>query len=382
MYITKEEFKNRRKKVLDYLEDISQSQRINFKSVFKSGSEKVFSNDVKYPFRPDNDFYYLTGFTEPNSILVLDPFSDHPYQLYVQPVDHLHSIWEGHREGISGARMNFAADIAFDLDEFKDDVEPQTKKRSSVTRDLTEFIYSLRSVKSEAELQTMRKAAAISVQAHQVAKEIITPGIYEYELEACLNQVFRSQGANGWAYPPIVASGPNSCVLHYRDNNRKIEKNDLVLIDAGCEYQFYASDITRVHAASGKFSKEQQDVYDIVLEAQRQAIDSIRPGKTLAETHDIARMVIGEGLHNLGYIKDRHDPEQIKKYYMHGTGHSIGMDVHDVGVDKKTSKYIPGMVTTVEPGIYIREKNIGIRIEDDVVVTKSGHEVITSSLDK
>ena len=380
--ISKSEFQARRKKVLDFLQDISARDKTNYKAVFRSGSQKIFSNDVKYPFRVDSDFYYLTGFAEADSILVLDPFCDHPYTLYVQPIDPLYSIWEGHREGLSGALKNFQADAAFEADEFDDKKIPNTNKSYSETKDIKDFVHGLRSIKSESEIALMRKSAQIAVQAHRVAKEHIEPGVYEYEIEALLNNVFRSQGASGWAYPAIVASGAGTCILHYTANNKIIQKSDLVLIDAGCEYQYYASDITRVHCAGAEMSRAQKDVYDLVLAVQLKAIESVKPGFSFLETHELTQKIMGEGLAELGYIKDKHDPEQIKKYYMHGTGHSLGMDVHDVGVDKKTTKYVPGMVTTIEPGLYIAEKNIGVRIEDDVLVTPFGYEVLTHGLEK
>lgn len=376
--ITKEEFKLRRTKVLEYLRDLSQTNGEKFKLVLSSGSQKVFSNDVKYPFRVDSDFYYLTGFTEPDSILVLDPHSDNPYTMFVQPYDPLHAIWEGHREGVSGTKKNFEADAAFEIDDFKN-YEANTH---SSTKDILDFVHSLRSVKSQAEIEVMRKSAAIAIQAHQVAKETITAGIYEYEVEAVINQVFRSQGANGWAYPGIVASGANSCVLHYTSNDRKLEKGDLVLIDAGCEYQYYASDITRVNCVDLEMSREQKDIYDVVVTANQKATQSVKPGASFMDTHQVATAVIAEGLANLGYIKDKNDPEQVRKYYMHGTGHSLGMDVHDVGIDKKSTVYVPGMVTTIEPGIYIADKAIGVRIEDDVLVTNTGFDVLTENLAK
>ncbi|MCE2929753.1 MAG: aminopeptidase P family protein [Candidatus Caenarcaniphilales bacterium] len=380
--ISKNEFKERRNKVLNFLADLSKEEKVNYKAVLKSGSQKTFANDVKYPFRVDSDFYYLTGFAEPDSVLVLDPHASNPYQLYVQAHDPLHAIWEGHREGLEGAKKNFDCDAAYDVDDFNEEKEPNTNKKSSSTKDVLDFVHSLRTIKSNAEIALMKKSAQISIQAHRVAQEICTTGIYEYELEAVLCQVFRSQGASGWAYPPIVASGANTCILHYTENNQIIKAGDLVLIDAGSEYQYYASDITRVFAADGKMTSEQKDVYDVVLQSQLAAIESVKAGGSFAQTHDLTTAIIAEGLKNLGYIKDKNNPEEIKKYYMHGTGHSLGMDVHDCGVDKKTSVYIPGMVTTIEPGIYIRDKNIGIRIEDDVLVTKDGYEVLTQELAK
>lgn len=365
--ITKEEFKSRRSKILDYLKETSS------RAVFKSGQLKKFSNDVHYPFRVDSNFYYLTGFTEPNAIAVLDPQSDNPFSLYVEPYDPKHELWDGHREGLEGAKKNFQADASYDIHEYKE---------IDNANDLSELVATMRSVKSAAEIELMRKSAEIAVQGHRIAAELITPGIYEYEVEAALYQVFRSQGASGWSYPAIVASGINSCTLHYIKNDQKIGKDDLILIDAGCEYQYYASDITRVHHASGTMSQEQKDIYDLVVAAQAAAIATIKPGASLLESHEASCKVIAEGLVNLGYMKDKHDSEELKKFYMHSTGHSLGMDVHDVGVDKKTTKYVAGMVTTVEPAIYIKSKKIGIRIEDDVLVTKDGYENLTEALPK
>lgn len=370
--IKHEEFKTRRTKVLKYLEEISSTQK--YRAIFKSGEQKIFSNDVHYPFRANSDFYYLTGFKEPNAIAVLDPFSEHPFSLYVEAKDPQHEIWEGYRAGLEGAIQDYKADIAYEIDDFKAD---ETRDKN-----ISDLVHALRSVKSDFELDLMRKSAAIAIQAHKVAKEIITPGIYEYEVEAALLAVFRSQGASGWSYPPIVASGANSCILHYTENNKRIGLDDLILIDAGCEFEYYASDITRVHHASQQMSKEQKDLYEIVLAANKAAIKTVKPGNTLLDTHKTASQIIADGLHELRYIKDRHDPEELKKFYMHGTGHSLGIDVHDVGIDKKTTKYIPGMVCTIEPGIYIKDKEIGIRIEDDVAVTNTGFEVLTANLEK
>jgi Xaa-Pro aminopeptidase len=375
--ITKAEFKERRKKVLTFLEELSKKDNKNYKYVLKSGENKNFSNDVNYPFRVDSDFYYLTGFKEANAALVLDPKSENPFTMYVEAIDPHHTIWEGHREGLEGAKKNFDADLALDIDNFKDE-----STNDKTEKNITSFIHSLRTIKSEAEIALMQKSCDIAVQAHRMAKEIITPGIYEYEVEAKLNEVFRAKGSSGWAYPAIVAAGENSCVLHYITNNEKIGKDDLILIDAGCEYEMYASDITRVHAASGEFSQEQKDVYDVVLAAQLKAIETIKVGSSFKETNDLVTITIGEGLQDLGYIKDKNDPNQIKKYYMHSAGHSLGIDVHDLGVDRKLTNYIPGMVTTIEPGIYIKEKKIGIRIEDDILITKDGNKNLTEALAK
>ncbi len=370
MLVPSTEFKQRRDKVLAYLAEQ------NKKLLIRSGSEKFFSNDVHYPFRVDSDFYYLTAFTEPDSALVLDPRATNPYTLYVRPNDVEREIWEGKRAGLEGA-SNYGADTVLDIAKLDASGEGWL--------DDLAIVHSLRSIKSAAEVATIKRACQISIQAHQVLSEELVPGIYEYELEATLNHVFRSQGANGWAYPAIVASGANACVLHYIENSSIIKAGDLVLVDAGCQFEYYASDITRVYAASGTMSSEQQDLYDIVVAAQLAAIAAIKPGSSFKASHDAASRVIAEGLKNLGYIKDASNPDELKKYYMHGTGHSLGLDVHDRGIDRVRDKdtiYIPGMVTTVEPGIYVREKGIGIRIEDDVLVTSDGYEVLTAALTK
>lgn len=376
LQITKEEFAKRRTKVLHYLENLNElpdgSKPASKKIIIHSGKEKTFSNDVHYPFRADSDFYYLTGFTEPDSALVLDAESETPFSLYVRPKDSSREIWDGPRAGLDGAKA-YGADKVHEIKDVPSDEGFICVK---------EFIHSLRSIKSEAEIELMRKSNDIAIQAHRMIHETMTPGIFEYEVEATLNHVFRSQGASGWSYPAIVASGANSCILHYINNSKQIANDDVVLVDAGCEYQYYASDITRVYPASGSFTQQQQDVYDVVLEAQNRAIKSVKPGTSFKDTHEIACATIADGLHNLGYIKDPQNHEELKKYYMHGTGHSLGIDVHDCGVDKLSSKYVPGMVTTIEPGAYIADLGIGVRIENNVLVTKDGHEDLTAALER
>ncbi len=404
MIVDLEEFKQRRAKVLSYLAEQKQ------KLLICSGSEKVYSYDVHYPFRADSDFYYLTGFTEPDSALLLDPSAQHPFTLYVRPNNPEREIWDGYRAGIEGAKK-FGADKVLDIAQLGELTQYEAPslyaldapRADSNWLDNRRIVHSLRSIKSAAEIATIKKACSISVQAHEVLRQELVSGVYEYELEATLNHVFRSQGASGWAYPPIVATGANACVLHYTQNSAQVQPGDLVLVDAGCEYEYYASDITRVYAADGVMTREQQDIYDIVLASQKAAIETIKPGSSFKATHEAALAVIADGLRDLGYIKDI---SEVKKYYMHSTGHSLGLDVHDRGIGKEraaisyaesgdaqqsnsteTSKpkdtiYVPGMVTTVEPGIYVREKGIGIRIEDDVLVTGAGFEVLTEGLGK
>lgn len=364
--ITPQEYKARRTKVLEHLKEA------NAKTIIRSGSQKQYSNDVHYPFRANSDFYYLTGFTEPDAAIVLDPAAEHPYTMYLRPKDPAKEIWDGFRAGLEGAVKNFAADKAFDIKDMP----------SEDFTDVTSFVHSLRKIKSEAEINLMREAAKITIQAHRVLNEIITPGIYEYELQAAIENIFRSKGANGWAYPSIVAAGANSCILHYIENTACIGPKDVVLVDAGCEYQYYASDVTRVYSANGGFSKQQQELYDIVLDSQKAAIKTVKPGVSFKETHEAACEVIAEGLASLGYIKDKNDADELKKYYMHSTGHPLGIDVHDVGVDRKEGVYETGMVVTVEPGVYASEIGVGIRIEDDVLVTDDGYDILTADLAK
>ena len=365
--VTREEFAQRREKVLAFLREQ------NTKLVIESGSEKVFSNDVHYPFRVDSDFYYLTGFTEPDAALVLDPQATHPYTIYLREKDPAKEIWDGPRLGITDACQVLGADQALDIKNFKSE-----KNKEQALK----FVHSLRLIKSKAEVETISKALDVTIQAHRMVKETITSGIYEYEVEAMLNNVFRSSGANGWAYPAIVASGANSCILHYISNKEKIQAGDLVLIDAGCEFEYYASDITRTFAADGEYSQEQKDIIDLVVAAQEAAITTVMPGNSFEYTHEAATAVIAEGLQELGYIQDKNNEDEVKKFYMHGTGHPLGIDVHDCGVEDKQVKYVPGMVTTIEPGIYIPDKKIGVRIEDNVLVTAEDCEVLSASLDK
>ncbi len=373
--ITKKEYKERREKVLNHLQE---RQMENAKTIIFSGSEKTFSNDVHYPFRVNNDFYYLTGFDEPDAALVLDPNSDNPYSLYVRPKDESKEIWEGFRYGIEGAKKEFGADACFDIKDVSS---------GAGFIDERKFVHKMRSIKSDAEIALMRKANEITIQAHRVLEQTVTPGAYEYELQASLENIFKSKGARGWAYPPIVASGKNSCVLHYTTNNERIEDKVVILVDAGCEYNYYASDVTRVYASGGSFTKEQQDLYDIVLAAQEKAISMVKPGNTFNDAHEAACEVIAEGLYGLKMIKDKNDRNELRKYYMHGTGHSLGLDVHDLGIDdarhkKKKAKFKAGMVTTIEPGLYDAKRGIGIRLEDNILVTKNGNENFTEALAK
>ncbi len=389
------------------------------------------SRDVEYRYRQDSDFYYLTGFAEPDAVAALVPGRDSgEYVLFCRERDKERELWDGSRAGPDGAIADYSADDAFPIDDI-DEILPgiiESCTRVYYTMGvyvdfdtrIGEWINSLRSreakgvhtpqefvaldhllhdmrlYKSRAEVSAMRKAAKVAVRAHERAMRAVRPGLFEYEIEAEFRHEFRRN--NAWvSYSPIVGSGVNACTLHYVDNSRRLEDGDLLLIDAGCELDYYASDITRTLPVSGRFTPAQRAVYDIVLEAQLAAIDKTRRGNHWNEPHDAAVKVITRGLKKLGLlegslprlIKD----EAYRRFFMHRTGHWIGMDVHDVGdykIGDQWRELEPGMVTTVEPGIYIapargvpkRFHNIGIRIEDDVLVTAKGPDVLSKGLIK
>jgi Xaa-Pro aminopeptidase len=363
------ECKTRRERLLNFLQEKSQELNSHLKLVLESGSEKVYSNDVHYPFRANSDFYYLSGFKEPDSALVLDPNSENPYSIYLREKNPEKEIWDGPRLGLDSAPQALFVDKVYLSQDFQD-------KDYENHKDIISFLHKMRSIKSDYEILCMKKSNQIAKQAHREIEKHINAGVFEYEIEAILLNIFRSQGASGWAYPPIVASGPNSCILHYISNSRQIVDGDLVLVDAGCEYEYYASDISRTFSANDTMSSEQKEIYDLVLKAQELAIKTVKPGGSFMETHEVCQNYIGKGLKELAYIDDAENINQIKKYFMHGTGHSLGIDVHDVGIDKKTSRYEIGMVTTIEPGIYIPEKGFGIRIEDNVLVSSDSYEIL------
>ena len=400
-------------------------------AILPSAPVRMRSRDVEYRYRQDSDFYYLTGFAEPDAVAVLAPGRDKgEYLLFCRERDEEKELWDGRRAGPAGAIEQFGADDAFPIDDI-DDILPGiiescprvyytmgmytdfdariaewiNSLRSGESRGvhtpqefiaLDHLLHDMRLYKSRAEIAAMRKAAKVAVKAHERAMRVVRPGLYEYEVEAEYRHEFRRNDA--WvSYSPIVGSGRNSCTLHYVDNNQQLADGDVLLIDAGCELDYYASDITRTLPVSGKFTAAQRDVYGIVLEAQYAAIDKTRKGNHWNEPHDAAVEVITRGLKDLGLLKG-----SVKKliadnayrfFFMHRTGHWLGMDVHDVGdykVGEQWRELEPGMVTTVEPGIYIparrnipkRFHNIGIRIEDDVLVTASGPDVLSKGLVK
>ena len=389
------------------------------------------SRDVEYHFRQDSDFYYLTGFTEPDAVAVLIPGRPQgEYLMFCRERDPDRELWDGSRAGPDGVIEHYGADDAFPIDDI-DDIIPGliegcsrvyytmgmysdfdthvaewvNSLRSKLSRGvhtphefvaLDHLLHDMRLYKSRAEISAMRKSAKIAVAAHKRAMQMTRPGIYEYEVEAEFRHEFRRNGA--WtSYNPIVGSGANACTLHYVENRDELKDGDLLLIDAGCELDYYASDITRTFPVNGRFSPEQRAVYEIVLEAQLAAIEKTVRGNHWNDPHDAAVRVVTKGLRDLGLLKGKL-PTLIKDgayrpFYMHRTGHWIGIDVHDVGDYKVGDEWRvlePGMVTTVEPGIYIPNKrnipkafrNIGIRIEDDVAVTTKGPDVLSKGLAK
>ena len=401
-------------------------------AILGSADLKVRNRDSEYPYRQDSDFYYLTGFNEPEAVLVLIPGrQEGEFVLFCRSRNAQMELWNGKRAGVNGARKDYLADEAYPIATL-DELMPQLlqdksrvyyamggdaafdQKVLSWTRDVAQrvragvvapneffsldpLLHEMRLLKSRSELTVMRKAARISATAHKQAMKICQPGMYEYELEAEILYTFNRSGCRSPAYNTIVGGGKNACVLHYIENDDVLRDGDLVLIDAGAEYQGYAADITRTFPVNGAFSEPQRELYEIVLEAQLAAIKKVKPGNSWQDPHDAAVDVITRGLRELKLLKGRL-PTLIKEkaysqFFMHRTGHWLGMDVHDVGVYRNEGKWRrlqAGMVLTVEPGIYVRQQkgvpkaywNIGIRIEDDVAVTTKGHEVLTSAVPK
>ena len=391
------------------------------------------NSDVEHEYRQDTDFYYLTGFEEPNAVAVLVPgHAEHRFVLFVQPKDREREVWTGWRAGEEGAVRDYEADAAFTLDKLDEELPRLALKADRIyyrfgsdptfderlvgwlrrfqrerqrngtgptsVIDPAEILHEMRLVKTSHDLGLLRRAIDITCEAHRAAIAAIRPGVYEYEIEAVLRYVFRKHGSPRPGYPPIVASGPNATVLHYTTNNRLVEENDLILIDAGTEYGYFTGDVTRTLPASGRFTREQETIYQIVLDAQTEAIKAVRPGATFIEPHDRALRVLVEGMAREGLLEGDTDKlieeEAYKKFYMHRTSHWLGMDVHDAGPYKVADEYRrlePGMVLTVEPGIYLAEdlpevdprfRGIGVRIEDDVLVTEAGSEVLSASVPK
>ncbi len=402
-------------------------------AIIPSAPVRNRNRDVDFPFRPDSDFYYLTHFPEPEAVAVLVPGRTHgEYVLFCRERNPEKEIWEGRRAGLEGAREHYGADDAFPIEDI-DDILPgllenrekvyctmgrypefdarlmawvnevRAKSRTGVSApgeflDLNHILHELRLMKRAEEIKLMRRACKVSAAGHRRAMQACRPGLFEYQIQAELEYEFKRGGSLFPAYPPIVASGANACVLHYTDNDSELRDGDLLLIDAGAEIDCYAADITRTFPVNGRFNREQRALYEIVLAAQQAAIDKIRPGALWNEPHDSAVRVLVEGLLELkllnGHVEELIQEGHYRRFYMHRTGHWLGMDVHDVGdykVEDMWRELEPGMVLTVEPGLYIaggdkdvdeRWWNIGIRIEDDVLVTRDGHDVLSAEVPK
>jgi Xaa-Pro aminopeptidase len=420
--------RNQLKRFMDQMEE-------NSIAIIPAAHEQTRSYDTEFKFRQDSDFWYLTGFPEPDAVAVIDPKNKSPYTLYVRPRDVEMETWFGRREGVEGAVKNYGAGKAFPIDRFTADLpklldgheklyyrfavdktlDQQILNYLSAQRvrrlktaypphtiiDPTIILGEMRLHKTEDEAEMMQTAATIAADAHVLAMKKVKPGMNEGQVEALMEAYMRDRGANGIAYNSIVGGGANATILHYVENNAQLKDGDLILIDAGAEYKGYASDITRTFPVNGKFTKAQREVYDVVLDVQLQCIDYTKTGNTIKARQEFSIELLTEGMVKLGLLKGK-TKELIKKrsymkYYMHGVGHYLGLDVHDAGryftdqTAKNSRPFAPGMVLTVEPGLYIppddksapsKYRGIGIRIEDDVLVTKEGNRNLTSKVPK
>ena len=404
----------------------------NSVAIIPAAREATRSNDTHYRFRQDSDFFYLTGFEEPEAIAVIKPGDTHEYVLFVRPRDPEREIWDGRRAGVEGAKSEFGAQAAFPVEEFDaklteilndaetlyyrlgsqrdldDKIIREIARMRSLNRkpihppativDPATIIHELRVIKSADELELMQKAADIAAEAHCEAMKAARAGMREFELEALIEQVFRRHGAAGPAYTSIVGAGPNATVLHYINNDGELRDGELLLVDAGAEYKGYASDITRTFPINGRYTQAQREIYELVLKAQMSCVEMVRPGVTHDQLKQHSIEVLTEGMVELGLLQG--EPEQLikdkeyEKFYMHGLGHMLGIDVHDVGAyyyGKESRALEPGVVMTVEPGLYIApgtkdvpEKylGVGVRIEDDVLCTSNGPRVLTNKVPK
>lgn len=426
LQITAKEFQQRRKKLMAHMSE-------NSIAILPAAPVAVRNRDVEYPYRQNSDFYYLSGFIEPEAVMVLKPKRKHgEFVMFCRERDPEKEMWNGLIKGPEGVRKEFGADDAFpiqDIDEILPGLiegcdkvyhsmgsNPEFDRRvmgwvnviRSKARNgaqppkefmvLDHILHDLRLFKSRWEIQLIRRAGEISAQAHALAMKSCRPGMWEYQLEGVYLNYFQHHGCRSAAYPSIVGGGAHGCILHYTENADVLKADELVLVDAGCEYQYYAGDITRSFPVNGKFTAQQRAIYEIVLQAQLDAIKQIKPGNHWNQPHEAAVRTITRGLVKLGLLKGTlktlMKTEAYKPFYMHRTGHWLGLDVHDVGDYKVTDQWRllePGMVLTVEPGIYISPDNktvdkqwrgIGIRIEDNVLVTKTGCELLTGAAPK
>lgn len=415
-----------------HLEEFMRRMAPKSVAIIPGAREATRSNDTNYRFRQDSDFFYLTAFEEPDAIAVVKPAETNKYSLFVRPRDPEREIWDGRRAGVEGAVSEFGADAAFPIADFNSKLREMLIDmeilyyRLGVNRELDEtiireiaamrgvnrkpihapqtivdpasIIHEMRVVKSPEELEIMQTAADIAAEAHVEAMKAARPGMQEYQIEALIEQIFRRRGAAGPAYTSIVGGGPNATVLHYINNDAELRDGDLLLIDAGAEYKGYASDITRTFPINGRYTKAQREIYDLVLKTQMSCVEMVRPGVTHDQLKQHSIEMLTEGMVELGLLKG--EPEELIKekkheqFYMHGLGHMIGIDVHDVGryyFGEDSRPLEPGVVMTVEPGLYISPNTkdipeqylgIGVRIEDDVLCTNNGPRVLTNKVPK
>jgi Xaa-Pro aminopeptidase len=401
-------------------------------ALLSSPPELVRNGDSTYAYRQSSDIYYLTGFTEPGATVLLRPGADEPFVMFVRPRDPEREVWDGRRAGVEGACATYSADAAYPNTELAEKLPELIANLDTLYYSLGDnsafdqrliravaglrrrerhgfrpprhiadprfVLHELRLLKTPDEIATLRRAAEITCEAHRAAMAMAAPGVTEYELEAAIDYTFRRRGGTGPGYTTIVGAGDNATILHYIENVSPLADGDLVLIDAGCELDFYTADVTRTFPASGRFSEPQRRCYEVVLEAQKRAIDMARPGVTIDEIHETTVRVLTEGMIELGLLagtaEQRIEDESYKRYYMHRTSHWLGLDVHDAGtytVDGLPRPLGPGMVITIEPGLYVAAadddapaelRGIGIRIEDDVLITEGGNDVLTTAAPK
>ena len=416
------------KRFIDQMED-------NSVAIIPAAHEARRSYDTEYKFRQDSDFWYLTGFPEPDAIAVITAGAKKPYTLYVRPRDPEMETWFGRRHGVEGAVKKFGVDRSFSVEKFASDLGKLLDGRDKlyyrfgvdekldlqILQYLTEqrvrrlktaypphtiidptlITGEMRLHKTDDEIALMQKAADIAVDAHILAMRRVRPGMNEFQVESLMESYMRDQGASGVAYNSIIGGGGNATILHYVENNAPLNDGDLILIDAGAEYQGYASDITRTFPVNGRYTPAQREVYDVVLDVQSQCIDYTKTGNTIKGRQEFSIELLTEGMKQLGLLKgktkDLIKKKAYMKYYMHGVGHYLGLDVHDAGryftdqTAKDSRPFAPGMVLTVEPGLYIppddknapaKYRGIGVRIEDDVLVTNEGNLNLTARVPK
>ncbi len=421
-----------KKQLKDFMEAIGKDAI----AVIPAAHEVTKSYDTEFKFHQDPDFYYLTGFPEPDAIAVINPSDKkNPFTLFVRPRDPLMETWYGRREGVEGAKKNYGADKALPIERFEKELakmlngneklyyrfgldnklDQQILQYLSGQRfrrlktaypphtiiDPTLIIGEMRLHKTAEEVEYMQKAGDIASEAHILAMQNCQPGMNEAQIESIIEHHFRMSGANGAAYNSIIGGGDNATILHYVENNMLLKDGDLLLVDAGCNFNGYASDITRTFPVNGRFTKAQREVYDVVLEVQLECLEATKKGNTVKQRQELSIELLTEGMKKLKLLKG--DTKKLikkkayEKYYMHGVGHYLGLDVHDAGRyfteqrAKNSRPFAPGMVLTVEPGLYIppddkdapsKYRGIGIRIEDDILVTEDGNHNLTAKVPK